>query len=52
MVLYGITLAHLAEKLRDADLTLFSSFYADDAAFGGSARQSVAQLRLLMEQGT
>ena len=42
MVLYGITLVPLEEELRYMDPTLFSPFYADDAA----------QLRLLMEQET
>ena len=51
MVLYGITLAPLTEELQDADPTLLSPFYANDAVFYGSARQSAAQLRLLMDQG-
>ena len=50
MVLYGITLAPLTEELRDADPILLSPFYADDAEFGRSVRQSAAQLRLLMER--
>ena len=33
MFLYGITLDPMAEELRDADPTLFSPFYANDAAF-------------------
>ena len=37
MVLYGITLIPLAEELIPADLGILSPFYADDAAFGGSA---------------
>ena len=37
MVLYGITLVPLAEELRSADPGLISPFYADDAAFDGSA---------------
>ena len=40
MVLYGITLVHLEEDLRDADPTLLSPFYAYDAAFDGSSRRS------------
>ena len=51
MVLHGIPLVPLAEDLRDVDPTLLSHFYADDAAFDGLARQSAAQLRLLMEHG-
>ena len=51
MVLYGITLAPLEEDLRAADLGLFSSFYADDAAFDGSARHSGQLLKLLMKRG-
>ena len=51
MVLYGITFAPLTEELRDADPTLLSPFYADDAAFYWSARRSVEQLRLLMDRG-
>ena len=48
MVLYGTTLVLLAEELMDADPTLLSPFYANDAAFDGSERWSAAQLRLLM----
>ena len=51
MVLYGITLVSLAEELRAADPGLISPFYADDAAFDGSARQSAQLLRLLVERG-
>ena len=36
MVLCGITLTPLAEEPRDADHTLLSPFYDDDAAFDGS----------------
>ena len=39
MVLYGITLVHLAEELRAPYAGLLSPFYADDADFDGSARQ-------------
>ena len=51
MVLYGINLVPLAEELRDVDPTLLSLFYADDTSFDGSERWSVAQLRLLIDQG-
>ena len=51
MVLYGITLIPLSEELRDADTTIMSPFYANDALFDGLARRSAVQLRLLMEQG-
>ena len=44
MVPYGISLFPLAEDLRDADPTLFSPFYADDAEFDGLARRSAEQL--------
>ena len=37
MVLYGINLVLLTKGLRAADLGLLSPFYADDAAFDGSA---------------
>ena len=50
MVLCGITLVPLAEDPRYADPTLLSPFYANNAVFYGSERQSVAQLRLLMDQ--
>ena len=49
--MYGITLAHLAEELRAADLGLLYPFYADDAAFDNSARQSAQLLKLLMKRG-
>ena len=51
MVMYGITLVPLAEELRDTDPTVLSPFYTDHAAFYGSARQSAAQLSLLMDRG-
>ena len=37
---------------RAADPGLLSPFYADDAAFGGSARRSAQLLKLLMKRGT
>ena len=51
MVLYGITLVPLEEYLMDADPTLLSPFYANDAAFDGLARRSAAYMRLLMNRG-
>ena len=51
MVLYGITLAPLAEELRAADQGLISSFYADDVALDGLARFSAQLLKLLMKRG-
>ena len=51
MVLYGITLVPLAEELQAADPGLLSPFYADDAAFDGSARRSAQLLKLLMKRG-
>ena len=43
--------APLAEELRAADPGLLSPFYADDAAFNGSARRSAQLLKLLMRRG-
>ena len=40
MVLHGIILVPLGEDLRDANLALLSPFYANDAAFNGSAMRS------------
>ena len=51
MVLYRITLVPLEEELRDADTTLLSPFYINDAEFDGSTRKRAAQLHLLMDQG-
>ena len=51
MVLYGITLVPLAEKLRAADLGLLLPFYADDAAFDGLARRIAQLLNLMMKRG-
>ena len=51
MVLYGITLAPLAEELREADPGLLSPLYADDAAFDGLERCSAQLLKLLMKRG-
>ena len=51
IVLYGITLVPLGEELRAADLGLILPFYANDAAFDGSAGQSVQLLKLLMKRG-
>ena len=51
MVLYRITLVPLVEELRAADPGLLSPFYADDAAFDGSARRIAQLLNLLMKRG-
>ena len=51
MVLYGVTLTPLSEELRAADPGLLSPFYADDAAFDGSAQKSAQILKLLMKRG-
>ena len=51
MVLYGITLSPLAEELQAADPGLLSPFYADNAAFDGSAQRSTQLLKLLMRRG-
>ena len=51
MVLYEITLVPLVEELRAADLGLLHPFYADDAAFDGSARRSAQLLKMLMKRG-
>ena len=51
MILYGINLVSLVEEIRDADPTLLSPFYADDAAFDGLARQSGGGLCLLLDRG-
>ena len=52
MVLYRINLVPLAEELQAADPGLLSHFYANDAAFDGSARRSAQLLKLLMKRGT
>ena len=52
VVLYGFNLVPLIEYLRDADPTLLSPFYTNDAAFCGSVKRSAAQLKLLMALGT
>ena len=51
MVLYGITLIPLAEELRAVDPGLLSLFYADYAAFDGSAGLSAQLLKILMKRG-
>ena len=51
MVLYGITPVPLAKELRAADPGLLSPFYADYAAFDGSARRSAQLLKLLIKMG-
>ena len=51
MILHEITFIPLAEDLRAADLGLLSPFYANDAMFDGSARQSAQLLKLLMKRG-
>ena len=51
MFLGGITLVPLVEDLRVAYPGLILPFYADDAGFGGSARQSAQLLKLLMKRG-
>ena len=52
IVLYGITLAPLAEELREIYQRLISLFYADDADFDGLARRSAQLLKLLTKRGT
>ena len=52
IVLYGITLIHLAEELRVVDSRLLSLFYTYYVAFDGSARRSAHLLKLLTERGT
>ena len=49
MVLYEINLFPLVEERRAADPGLLSPFYADDAAFDGSARHSAQLLKLLIK---
>ena len=51
MVLYVNLLFPLMKELRDADPTLLSPFYANDAAFDVLARRSAAQLKLLTDRG-
>ena len=51
MVLHRIILVPLAEVLRAADPGLLLPFYADYAAFDGSARCSAQLLKLLMKRG-
>ena len=54
MVLYGINLVLLSEELMDADPTLLSPFYANDAEFDGSERWIAVEcggVCLLMDQG-
>ena len=51
MVLYGITLVPLAEDLCASDLGLLLPFYADNAAFNGSAQCIAQLLELLMRRG-
>ena len=51
MVLYGITLAPLAEELRLVDQGLLSPFYVNDAALDGSVQRSAHLLKLLMKRG-
>ena len=52
MILYRIILFPLAKELRAADLGMLSTFYVDNAAFGGSERRSSQILNLLMERGS
>ena len=51
MVLYGITLVPLAEELRATGLGLLSPFYANDAAFDGSAQRITYILKMLTKRG-
>ena len=51
MVIFGITIIHLAGGLQVAEPGLLTPFYADDAAFDGSARRSAHILKLLMDMG-
>ena len=51
MILYRIILFPLAKELRAADLGMLSTFYVDNAAFGGSERRSSQLLNMLMKRG-
>ena len=51
MFFYVIILVSLAEEFRAADPGILSPFYADDAAFDGSAHRSAHLLKLLMKRG-
>ena len=51
MVLDGIILVHIAKELRAEDPGILYPFYADDAAFESSERQSAQLLKLLMKRG-
>ena len=51
MVIYGITRITLEEELRAADLGILTTFYADEAAFDGSAQSSAQLLKLILERG-
>ena len=51
IVLYGIILAPLDDELTAADTGLLFLFYADDAAFDGSARLIAQLLKLLTMRG-
>ena len=51
MILNGFTLTPLAEDLHAANPELLPLFYANDAAFGGSAHKIVRLMRLILEKG-
>ena len=51
MVLYGITLAPLAEELRASDPDLIAHLYAKDAVFDRPSGRSARLLILLLERG-
>ena len=50
MVLYGINLTPVADKIRPADPGLLYPFYADYSAFDGLAQRSAQLLKLLMKR--
>ena len=50
MVLYGIALIPLAEELQAPDPEIVAPFYADDAAFDGSAQRSAQLLNMFVER--
>ena len=52
MIMYGINLVSLVEEIRDADPTLLSPFYADDAEYDGLARQSRGETMPAVEPGS
>ena len=51
MIMYGISIFHLAEEIHAADPGIIDPLYVDNVTFGGSAQRSSHLLKMLIRRG-